>query len=52
MKVRTAIVALVAALSSLALVAPAHAAGQVCYDVQANVNGGQVVSETGCVDLP
>jgi hypothetical protein len=47
-KVRSFIVAVVAAVSSLALLSPAaHAA--ICYDVTVNLNGDTVVSEGGCI---
>ena len=51
LKIRAAIVSVVAVISSLALVVPATA-GSVCYDVQANVNGSEVVNEQGCQELP
>ena len=47
------VVTALTALGSLALLAPqAHAAGEVCYDVQVNVQGQAVVSEAGCQPLP
>lgn len=53
MKIRTLIAAVVAALSSFALMAPpAHAAGSVCYYVYVGVNGEAVVNEAACHDLP
>jgi len=51
LKIRASIVAVVAAISSFALLAPAHAGGEVCYDVNVNVNG-QVISQAGCQQLP
>lgn len=52
MKLRALIVGVVAALGSLAIVPAASAAGQVCYDVEVVVNGGAVVDEAGCQELP
>jgi hypothetical protein len=53
MKVRAVIVAVIAALSSVALLIPqAHAAGQACYSVHVVANGSDVVNEAGCVELP
>jgi hypothetical protein len=53
LKIRAAIVSVVAVVSSLGLLAPsAQAAGQVCYDVQVNAQGQSVVSQSGCQDLP
>ena len=47
------VVSVLAAFASIALLAPsASAAGQVCYDVDVNVNGQQIADESGCVDLP
>lgn len=52
LRFRTSIAAVVAVVSSFALFAPtAHASG-VCYSVQVTVNGGDVVNEAGCQDLP
>jgi NADPH-dependent curcumin reductase CurA len=42
----------VAAGALLVGAAPAGAAGSICYDLQANVNGDQVVAESGCQELP
>jgi hypothetical protein len=53
MKVRTMVVTVLTALGSLALVAaPAQAAGEVCYDVNVNVQGSELVNESGCQTLP
>ena len=46
------IVSVVAAFSTIVMVAPAHAGGSACYSVQATVNGSDVVNEAGCTDLP
>ena len=52
-KIRVMLVTALTALGSLALFAPqAHASGEVCYDVQVNVQGSSVVSEAGCQPLP
>ena len=51
MKVRVMVVTALTALGSLALVAPASA-GEVCYDLQVNVQGQALVSEAGCVPTP
>ena len=52
MKLRAKIVLALTALGALSAMAPAaHAAGQVCYDVQLNV-GGQTVAQADCVDTP
>jgi len=40
------------ALTGLFAAPAANAAGEFCYDVQVNVNGSSVVSETGCQQLP
>lgn len=53
MRIRTSIAAVVAVVSSFALFAPAaHAAGSVCYSAQVTVNGGDVVNQAACHDLP
>ena len=52
MKVRAMVVTALTALGSLALLAPAAQAGEICYDVQVNVQGEAVVSEAGCQELP
>lgn len=43
-----------ASLGGVALLAApaAHAQGQVCYNVQANVAGTQVADQVGCQTLP
>lgn len=51
MKIRVFAVAALAAASSLIAFAPAQASG-VCYYVLVNVNGEDVVNQTGCQDLP
>lgn len=51
MKVRIAITVLAAAASLSALV-PQAQAGELCYSVQATVNGQDVVNQAGCQDLP
>ena len=49
---RRLIIAALLALGALAgAAAPAAAAGQVCYDVYANI-AGNVVAESDCVPLP
>ena len=52
MKVRTMVVTVLTALGSLALVAAPAQAGEICYDLQVNVQGDAVVSEAGCQELP
>ncbi|MEA2433581.1 MAG: hypothetical protein QOG54_1038 [Actinomycetota bacterium] len=53
MKLRAAVIAAATAVSSLALLVPqAHASGSACYSVQVTVNGGDVVNQAGCQDLP
>jgi hypothetical protein len=53
LKLRATIIAVLAALSSLALLVPhAHASGQACYSVHVAANGSDVVNEAGCVDIP
>jgi hypothetical protein len=52
MRARIAVVAALSALSGLALVPPAHAAGAACVDATLIVNGDTVVDEHHCVDLP
>ena len=37
---------------SLFSIAPAHAAGQLCYDVNVNVAGQAPIAQAGCQDLP
>jgi len=37
---------------SLFGIAPAHAAGQLCYDVNINVAGQAPIAQAGCQDLP
>lgn len=39
-----------AAIAATAL--PASAAGSICYDLQAELNGDVLVSEAGCEELP
>lgn len=51
MKLRIALATATAALSLAAFVPAAHA-GRVCYGLQVNVQGQQVVDEAGCQDLP
>ena len=51
MTIRAAVVSAGVVIGSLALVAPATA-GQVCYEVQATVNGSEVINEQGCQELP
>ncbi len=44
---------IVAALSALASIAAAPAAGgELCYDLDVNVNGEQIADESGCEELP
>jgi hypothetical protein len=43
----------ITALSALGLFAStAGAAGQLCYDIQVNAAGSEVVNQAGCQDLP
>ena len=43
----------IAALSALGLFAStAGAAGQLCYDIQVNAAGTEVVNQAGCQELP
>ena len=43
----------IAALAALgAFSSTASAAGQVCYDVQVNAGGTEVVNQVGCQELP
>ena len=51
MGIRVAITALAAAASFAALVPQAHA-NEVCYDLNVNVQGEEVVNQAGCQDLP
>ena len=37
---------------SLATVAPAGAAGQLCYDVNVSIAGQAPIAQAGCQDLP
>ena len=37
---------------SLFSIAPAHAAGQLCYDINVNVAGQAPIAQAGCQDLP
>ena len=48
------LLALAAATLGLSLfsLAPAHAAGQLCYDVNVNVAGQAPIAQAGCQDLP
>ena len=48
------LLALAAAALGLSLfaMAPAHAAGQLCYDVNVNVAGQAPIAQAGCQDLP
>jgi hypothetical protein len=39
------------ALAGLFAAPAANAAGQVCYDIHANINGTPI-DQTGCQDLP
>lgn len=50
MKTRFVLAALTA-MAAFGFAAPASAS-QLCYDLQANVNGSPVVAEADCVDLP
>ena len=52
MKVRTMVVTVLTALGSLALVAAPAQASEVCYDLNVNVQGTEVVNEAGCQTLP
>jgi hypothetical protein len=52
MRARIAVVAALAAVSGLALVPQAHAAGSACASATIIVNGDTVVDETHCVELP
>lgn len=47
---RVLAVAGAAAALSVALVAPASAAGELCYDIQANINGTPV-SQAACTPI-
>ena len=49
---RTKLSILAAAVAALAAVAAAPAADEVCYDLDVNVNGEQLVDEQGCEELP
>ena len=49
---RTKLSILAAAAAALAGVAAAPAGGEICYDLDANVNGEQLVDEEGCEELP
>jgi hypothetical protein len=51
MRIRVAITALAAAASLAALVPQAHAS-EVCYDLNVNVQGQELVNEAGCQQLP
>jgi hypothetical protein len=51
MKLRLALATLSAAAALVTVVPTAQASG-ICYDVQATVNGQDVVNEAGCQDLP
>lgn len=51
MRLRVAITALAAAASFAALVPQAHA-NEVCYDLNVNVQGQELVNQAGCQDLP
>ena len=48
------LIAVLAAAIGLSVVgmAPAGAAGQVCYDVNVAAAGSTVVAQAGCQDLP
>jgi hypothetical protein len=48
------LIALAAAALGLSLfsMAPAHAAGQLCYDVNISVAGQAPIAQAGCQDLP
>jgi hypothetical protein len=48
------LVALLAGIIGLSIVsiAPASAAGQLCYDVNVNVAGQAPIAQAGCQDLP
>ena len=48
------LLALAAAALGLSLfsMAPAHAAGQLCYDVNVNVAGQAPIAQAGCQDRP
>ena len=53
LRIRTSIAAVVAVVSSLGLLAPAaNAAGSACASVYVAVNGGEVVNQTVCQELP
>jgi hypothetical protein len=47
MRIRTAAIA---ALLALGVLAPSAASADVCYDLQVNLNGETVVSETDCIE--
>lgn len=49
---RTKILAALAATAALGSLAFAPAAGELCYDVDVNVAGNEVVNEEGCEELP
>lgn len=49
---RTKLSILAAAVAALATLAFAPAGGEVCYDLDVNVNGDQLVDEEGCEEVP
>lgn len=51
MRIRTLMTTTALAVGAVAATALPAAAGELCYDVQADING-QVVSESGCEELP
>jgi hypothetical protein len=46
------VLAAAAAGLTFAAMAPASAAGQLCYDVNVNVAGQAPIAQSGCQDLP
>lgn len=49
---RTKLSILAAAVAALGATAFAPAGGELCYDLDVNVNGEQLVDEEGCEELP
>jgi hypothetical protein len=46
------VLAAAAAGLTFAAMAPASAAGRLCYDVNVNVAGQAPIAQTGCQDVP